>query len=49
LRHAYYADERRWPDAPFWVRRHSETREPTALESVSKPNRPPSAMLGGRS
>jgi flavin-dependent dehydrogenase len=49
LRHAYYADERRWPDAPFWVRRHSETREPTALESDSKPNRPPSAMLGGRS
>ncbi len=21
-RHAYYADERRWPDAPFWKRRH---------------------------
>jgi flavin-dependent dehydrogenase len=23
LRHAYYAEERRWPDAPFWARRHA--------------------------
>lgn len=23
LRHAYYAAERRWPDAPFWRRRHA--------------------------
>lgn len=21
-RHAYYAEEQRWPDAPFWARRH---------------------------
>ena len=21
-RHAYYADEQRWPTAPFWLRRH---------------------------
>jgi flavin-dependent dehydrogenase len=29
-RHAYYADERRWPDAPFWKRRHagSDGQEP---------------------
>ena len=31
LRHAYYTDERRWPDPPFWARRHGETREPYAL------------------
>ena len=23
LRHAHYAEERRWPDAPFWQRRHA--------------------------
>jgi flavin-dependent dehydrogenase len=32
LRHAYYADERRWPDATYWIRRHGETGE--SLESV---------------
>ncbi|MDF3017850.1 MAG: Dehydrogenase flavoprotein LodB [Thermomicrobiales bacterium] len=24
-RQAYYADEQRWPDSPFWRRRHSES------------------------
>ena len=25
MREAYYALERRWPDAPFWTRRHALT------------------------
>jgi flavin-dependent dehydrogenase len=33
LQHAYYADERRWPDAPFWGRRHGAMREPGFQES----------------
>jgi flavin-dependent dehydrogenase len=28
MRGAYYALERRWPDAPFWTRRHSLTNVP---------------------
>ncbi|MFN8593482.1 MAG: FAD-dependent oxidoreductase [Thermomicrobiales bacterium] len=28
LRHAYYADEQRWPEAPFWRRRHVSGRQP---------------------
>jgi flavin-dependent dehydrogenase len=49
LRHAYYADERRWPNAPFWTRRQGETRESIDMKLASISNRPPRAMLGGRS
>lgn len=27
-RHAYYGDEQRWPDSPFWRRRHAESSAP---------------------
>ena len=27
-RHAYYADEQRWPDSPFWRRRHAASSAP---------------------
>ena len=30
-RHAYYADEQRWPTAPFWSRRHGN---PALLSTV---------------
>ncbi len=33
LQNAYYADERRWPNAPFWCRRHEKMREPGFHES----------------
>jgi flavin-dependent dehydrogenase len=29
-RHAYYADERRWPTAPFWRRRHGNAQPHSA-------------------
>jgi flavin-dependent dehydrogenase len=29
-RHKYYRDERRWPDSPFWERRHGSARALTA-------------------
>ena len=28
-RHAYYADERRWPDSPFWARRRAGSHTPS--------------------
>jgi flavin-dependent dehydrogenase len=29
-RHAYYADEQRWPDSPFWARRRAASHPPSA-------------------
>ena len=29
-RHAYYADEQRWPTTPFWQRRHG-TAQPISV------------------
>ena len=29
-RHAYYADERRWPTSPFWRRRHDNPQQRSA-------------------
>jgi len=39
-RRAYYADEQRWPDSPFWRRRHAESRARSRLESLNSPPRP---------
>jgi flavin-dependent dehydrogenase len=33
-RHAYYMDEQRWPDSPFWGRRHAESNAPPFLSST---------------
>jgi 2-polyprenyl-6-methoxyphenol hydroxylase-like FAD-dependent oxidoreductase len=32
-RHAYYADEQRWSDSPFWRRRHAASSAPTQQDS----------------
>jgi flavin-dependent dehydrogenase len=31
--HGYYADEQRWPDSPFWRRRHAASSAPAAQDA----------------
>jgi flavin-dependent dehydrogenase len=35
-RHAYYTDEQRWPDSPFWRRRHTEPSAPPKRATWSR-------------
>jgi hypothetical protein len=37
IRHAYYADERRWPNSPYWERRHGNP-QPACIDAARSDN-----------
>jgi 2-polyprenyl-6-methoxyphenol hydroxylase-like FAD-dependent oxidoreductase len=49
LRHAFHADERRWPAAPFWARRHEAPSAPGVDAAAVNANRPPGKTPGAGS